>query len=78
MLIKINLQEDFSLHVLVMYPFFLDNIAFYQIYMIYPQDLFEVIQNQFDETIQLLPDYMYTKKQKNTLKTNREIFFSIY
>jgi hypothetical protein len=58
-----------------MYPFFFHDIAFYQIYMLYHQDLIELIQNQYEETIQLLLDYMYTKKKtKKNFKINREIF----
>jgi hypothetical protein len=35
--------------------------------MLYPQDLIELIENHYDETIQLLLDYMYTNKTEKKI-----------
>jgi hypothetical protein len=36
--------------------------------MLYPEDLFELIEHHYDETMQLLLDCTYTERRKKHLK----------
>jgi len=59
------LQEDFYRREQVMDHFFLHNIAFYQIYMLYPQDWIELIENHYDAPMHLMLVYTYTRNKTN-------------
>jgi hypothetical protein len=58
---SIYLLVAFSRRGITLNRFYCHDIAFYQIYMLYLQDLIELTENHCDDAIQLLLDHRYTK-----------------